>query len=60
MGLFRTFGGLGVVCAALLAYDLFTNHKKMEDLHKILWIVAGLVFSILTLVVYYFIVFKKK
>ena len=60
MGLFETFGSLGVVCAALLAYDIFTNHKKMKDLHKILWIVAGLAFNILTLAVYYFVVFKKK
>ena len=34
------FGIIGLICAVLVIYDVFTAQKKMTDLHKILWLLG--------------------
>lgn len=53
------FGLVGLVCAVWVIVDVLTKQKKMESLHKALWIVGALLFSIITAIVYYFVVKKK-
>lgn len=50
---------LGIVCAVWVIYDILTSQKKMKDIEKIIWIIAAVVFSIITAIVYYFVVKKK-
>lgn len=50
---------LGVVCAVWVIYDVWTK-QKMESLHKLLWTVGAIIFSVLTAIVYYFMVYRKK
>lgn len=59
MQLWGTIVGIvAIICAVWVIYDVWTKQKKMKDLHKILWTVAAIIFSILTAVVYYLV--KKK
>jgi len=51
---------LGVVAAIWVIYDVWKNQSRMEELHKILWTVFAIVASVLTAVIYYFVVYKKK
>jgi len=53
------WGIIGVACAVWVIYDIVTFQKKMKSEHKLLWIIAAVVFSILTAIVYYFVVKKK-
>ena len=53
-------GLIGLVCAIWVIYDVFANHKKLSTGTKILWTVLAILFSIITAIVYYFAVFKKK
>ncbi len=57
---FGFFGAIGVVCAVLVIYDVFTKQKKMKDCHKIAWTIFAILFSILTAIVYYFAVKRKE
>lgn len=50
---------LGVVCAVWVIYDVWAK-QKMESLHKLLWTVGAIIFSVLTAIVYYFMVYRKK
>jgi prolipoprotein diacylglyceryltransferase len=56
---FGFFGIIAFICAVWVIYDIVTNQKKMNDTHKLIWIIAAIVFSIITAIVYYFIVKNK-
>lgn len=40
-------------------YDVLTNQKGFSSGKKLLWIVFAILFSIITAIVYYFVVKKK-
>lgn len=50
---------IGIVCAIWVIYDVFTNQKKMKIGTKVLWTILAIIFSIITAIVYYFVVKKK-
>jgi prolipoprotein diacylglyceryltransferase len=50
---------IGIICAVWVISDVWTKQKKMKDSHKILWTVLAVVFSIITAIIYYFVVYKK-
>jgi len=50
---------IGVACAVWVIYDIVTSQKKMKSEHKLLWIIAAVVFNIITAIVYYIVVKKK-
>lgn len=59
------FGGtilwiVAVICAVWVIVDLWTKQKKMEQNHKIVWTVCAIIFSIITAIVYYFVIKSKK
>ncbi len=49
---------VAVLCAVWVIYDVFTHQKKMKTEYKVLWTVAAVIFSIVTAIVYYFIMKK--
>lgn len=51
---------LGIACAIWVIYDVFANQKKMTVGMKVLWTVLAIVFSVITAIVYYFLVYTKK
>ena len=60
MGIFSIFGWIiAIVCAVWVIVDVLTKQQKMEQTHKIIWIVAAVIFSIITAIVYYFVVKRK-
>ena len=52
------WGIVGLVCAVWVIYDVFAVQKKLSVGMKILWTVLALLFSIITAIVYYFVVKK--
>ena len=50
---------LGVAAAVWVIYDIATSQKKMKKEHKLLWIIAAVMFSAITAIVYYLIVKRK-
>ncbi len=58
MALGGIIGIIGLVAFIWVVYDVLTNQKKMNTGHKVLWIVLGFFFSIITAIVYYFMVKK--
>jgi prolipoprotein diacylglyceryltransferase len=50
---------IAVICAVWVIYDVVQNQKKMDQTKKIIWIVCAVIFSILTAIVYYFMVKSK-
>ena len=50
---------IGIACAVWVIYDVATSQKKMKNEHKLLWIIAAVVFNIITAIVYYFAVKRK-
>lgn len=50
---------IGLICAIWVIYDVLANQKKMKVGMKVLWIILALIFSILTAIIYYFVVKKK-
>lgn len=48
-------GLIGLACAVWVIYDVVVNQKRMKTLHKVLWIIAAIFFSIITAIVYYFV-----
>ena len=52
-------GIVALVFAILVIYDVFAKQKKMSTGMKVLWTVLALLFSIVTGIVYYFVVYKK-
>jgi uncharacterized membrane protein HdeD (DUF308 family) len=54
------FGLLCLVVAILVIYDVFANQKKLSTGMKVLWTVLAVLFSVVTGIVYYFVVYHKK
>lgn len=50
---------IGVICAVWVIYDVFAKQKGMSTAQKIIWTIFALIFSIITAIVYYFVVKKK-
>ncbi|MGV8162066.1 MAG: PLDc N-terminal domain-containing protein [Candidatus Nanoarchaeia archaeon] len=50
---------IAVICAVWVIVDVWTKQKKMEQTHKLIWTIAAIIFSILTAIVYYFVVKNK-
>ena len=51
-------GVLALLCAVWVIYDVFVHQKKMDNTKKVIWVVCGILFSVITAIVYYFIVKK--
>lgn len=60
LGQFGLLGLIATVFAVLVIYDVFANQKKMSTGTKVLWTVLAIFFSIITGIVYYFVVYSKK
>lgn len=39
-------------------YDVLANNKKLSTTAKVLWIIAAVLFSVITAIVYYFVAKK--
>ncbi len=52
-------GIVAVVCAVWVIYDVFVKQKGMKTSTKIIWTVCAVVFSIITAIIYYFLVKSK-
>lgn len=50
---------IGIICAIWVIYDVFTVQSKMNSTQKIIWLVCAILFSVITAIVYYFVVKKK-
>jgi prolipoprotein diacylglyceryltransferase len=57
---FGIFGLIALACAVLVIYDVVVKQKKMKDNKKVLWIIFAVLFSIITAIVYYLVIKKKK
>jgi hypothetical protein len=58
---FGTIGGLvGLAAMIWVIYDVFANQKKLSTGMKVMWTVLAVLFSIITAIVYYFVVYKKR
>jgi hypothetical protein len=56
-----TIGGvIGLAAMIWVVYDVFANQKEFSTGMKVLWTVLAVLFSIITAIVYYFVVYKKK
>ena len=53
-------GIIALICAIWVIYDILTKQKRMPGLHKLLWIIGAVVFSIITAIVYFLVVKKGK
>lgn len=49
---------IAVICMIWVIYDVLAVNKKLSTGMKILWIVLGIFFSIITAIVYY-LMYKK-
>jgi prolipoprotein diacylglyceryltransferase len=56
---YSILGLIGLIVAILVIYDVLANQKRMSVGMKVLWIVLAVPFSIITGIVYYFLVYKK-
>ena len=50
---------VGIICAVWVIYDVWAKQGKMGTGMKVVWTIAALLFSILTAIIYYFVVAKK-
>jgi len=48
-----------VICAVWVIVDVWTKQKNMKEEHKLIWTVAAVIFSLITAIVYYFVVKNK-
>lgn len=48
-----------LICAVWVILDIVQNQKKMDQTHKIIWIIAAIIFSLFTAIVYYVVVKRK-
>lgn len=59
----QVFGGIGgliaLICAIWVIYDVWAKQRGMDTVMKVVWTIAALVFSIITAIVYYFVVKRK-
>jgi hypothetical protein len=53
-------GIIGLICAILVIYNVFAKQKKMKLSHKVFWTIVAILFNIVTAIVYYFVIYKKK
>lgn len=51
-------GIIGFICAVWVIYDVLAVNQGLNTGKKVLWILAAILFSIITAIVYYF-VYKK-
>jgi hypothetical protein len=51
---------IALAAAVWVIYDVLVKQKKMPTLNKVLWIIVALLFSVLTAIVYFFVVKKGK
>ena len=52
-------GLIALICAIWVIYDVLAVNKRLSDVAKIVWIIAALIFSIITAIIYY-LVEKRK
>jgi len=50
---------VGLLCAIWVIYDVLAKNQGLSTGKKVLWILAAVLFSIITAIVYYF-VYKKQ
>ena len=50
---------IGIVAAIWVIYDVITHQPGMDPLKKFLWILAAIIFNILTSIIYYLTVKKN-
>lgn len=61
MAIFGTIGTiLAIACAVWVIYDIVKNHTIKKDTEKVIWIICAVLFSIITAIVYYFVIKNKK
>jgi predicted outer membrane lipoprotein len=53
-------GAVGLVCAILVIYDVFAVQKNMTMPVKVLWTVLAIFFSIITAIIYFLFIKKKR
>lgn len=57
------FGGIvgliALVSMIWIIFDVLVNQKRMSTGMKIVWIIFGILFSIITAIVYYFVVKRR-
>jgi len=46
---------IAIICAVWVIYDVWAKQKRMKDLHKVVWTIFAIIFSIITAIVYYFV-----
>lgn len=51
---------IGLAAMVWVIYDVFSKQKKLSTGTKVIWTIFAVLFSILTAIVYYFVVYKKK
>ncbi|MBN2454364.1 PLDc N-terminal domain-containing protein [Candidatus Woesearchaeota archaeon] len=57
---FETIIGIvGFICAVWVIYDVLAKNKEASTGSKVVWIVCAVLFSIITAILYYFVVKKK-
>ena len=49
---------IAIICAIYVLYDVWAVQKKMAVVTKLIWSICALIFSIITAIVYYFVVKK--
>jgi prolipoprotein diacylglyceryltransferase len=52
-------GLIALICAVWVIYDVWVVEKKLNQNHKIIWTIFAILFSIITAIVYYFMVKRK-
>lgn len=50
---------ISIICAIWVIYDVWAVQKKLTAGMKVLWTILALIFSIITAIIYYFVVKKK-
>ncbi len=50
---------VSLLCFIWVVYDILAVQDRMKTAHKVLWIIAAVLFSIITAIVYYFVVKRK-
>ncbi|HLC65138.1 MAG TPA: PLDc N-terminal domain-containing protein [Candidatus Nanoarchaeia archaeon] len=50
---------IGAASAIWVIYDVAAKQKKMDGTKKAVWIICALLFSVVTAIIYYFMVKRK-
>lgn len=51
-------GLIALICLVWVIYDVWVNQTTMDSANKIIWTIAAILFSIITAIVYYFVIKK--